>query len=172
MSDWEFKFEGSSWERFYKGLPDKDKLFKIFRSVVSVIGFKDIVDHFTKSKGPDGQWQARSASTNAAYDKIRSGQWYPNGISRRLGRPLPAARAAFNSSNKLLILTGHLRQNFLPANIRSTHDTVTLFNPVKYAGKHDRGEGNMPKRQFMWLSNLAKENIAKGIMTEMIKRKV
>ena len=136
----------------------------ILKRLVQTIGLRDVVDHFRREQGPDGQWKPRAASTQRAYENIRSGRWYPDGKSRRLGNPLPAARAAFNPSNKLLQLTGNLRQNFLPTNIRDEGElAVALFNPVKYAGRHDTGN-EMPKRQFMWLSSVAMKNMEQGFL--------
>ncbi len=125
------------------GLGDKTRWMRALKSVVSVFLFKDVIDHFSKESGPDGKWPDLKES----YAKWKKKQ----------------------GKNKKLILSSNLRQNFLPANVR-THNasSVAFFNPVEYAGKHDRGEG-VPQREFMWISNRAQDLMDKALVDTIIQ---
>ena len=125
-------------------LRDKVSLLKLS---FSTYGFKDIIDHFKKESGSMGKWKKRDAKTQAAYARNPS--------------------ATYNPSNKLLQLTGNLRGSILPSGIKKiSSSAIQVFANASYSGTHDRGskKKNIPKREFMWLCNRAKENMAKMIL--------
>lgn len=125
------------------GFGDKRKWREILRSLVAVFGFKDVIDHFDRESGPEGKWPALKPS----YAKWKKRKGY----------------------TKKLVLSGHLRQNFLPANTRyDGQEAVAFFNPVEYADQHDEGK-NLPQRQFMWLSGKAMNNLERGLLDRMMR---
>lgn len=128
--------------RMFEGLVNRDRWIKILRSVIAVIGIKDIVGHFEREEGPEGKW----APLNPSYDKWR----------RKKGK------------TKILQFSGTLKGAFLPSNMRSDRESVTVFNPVEYAGKHDRGEDGMPQRKFMWLSDKATELVHQSFVDRLL----
>ena len=130
---------------------------RFLSSVFSVFGFKDIVDHFKDESGSNGPWPKRSPTTNKMYDDISSGRRSP---------PRGSSKASFNSSNKILQLTGALRQSLERKSgnnaIRTKgKNTIEIFSSVQYSGKHDVGDPkkNLPERNFMWLSRSAMDKM-------------
>ena len=141
----EITLEASRVLAMVAGLEDKALWKRALRSVVAIFGFKDIVDHFRKQEGPGGRWPALAEG----YGKWKRKK-YP-------GRPM-------------LVLSGRLRQSFLPGNIRDVDDSaVSMFNPVEYSGKHDRGEDGVPERKFMWISRRAQDLMDKALVSTIIK---
>lgn len=139
----EVKLEASRVLAMISGLGDKGLWKRALRSVVSLFTFKDVVDHFRKEQGPEGRWPALKPS----YAKWK----------RKQGK------------TKMLQFTGQLRQGFLPSNIRDNDESsVVLFNPVEYAGKHDRGEG-VPQRQFMWIGRRAQDLMDKSLVKLIVE---
>jgi hypothetical protein len=135
---------------------------KILKVAVQAFAFQDIIEHFRNEEGPDGKWSPRSPATQHRYAMINSGQWRP---------PKGMKAGSFNPSNKLLQLTGFLRQSIIPTNIKNEgNDGVRLFATAKYSGRHNDGTGGMPKRSFMWASESAQEKmvnmIAQMVMEE------
>lgn len=117
---------------------------RVLKALVATIAFRDVIDHFKNEEGPGGKWPTLSAS----YEK-----W-------KLKKGL----------TKQLVLTGHLRQNFLHSNVRDEgNSAVAFFNPVEYAGLHDQGRGKIKQRQFMWLSGKASGFIAQGLVDTILK---
>lgn len=127
----------------------------LLRAAFGTFGFRDVIQHFTEEQGDDGPWPKRSAWTQQYYANVMSGKWRP---------PKAVPRAAFNPSNKLLVLQGHLRKSIIPANLRRVDkNAVMLVSNVGYSGKHDRGEG-VPRRAFMWLSDGAQRDIGEMVI--------
>ena len=116
---------------------------KKFVGLLSAIVFKDVISHFEKQEGSAGAWKTWSVSYFDHLEKI--------------GR----------SGNKILQFTGRLRQNFKPGNYRGTAEGPMWFNDAHtdkgfpYAAAHDEGGDTLPKRDFMWLSDDAVEDISK-----------
>lgn len=138
----EVTFEASRVLAMLSGFGDKTRWLRALKSVVAVFLFKDVIDHFRKEEGPDGKWP----DLNKSYAKWKQGK----------------------GKTKKLILTGNLRQNFLPTNVRSHNvNSVAFFNPVNYGGQHDRGEG-VPQRQFMWISNRAQDLMDRALVDTMV----
>jgi phage gpG-like protein len=104
---------------------------KDYVSLLGAIVLSDIDDHFQKERGPHGRWRPWSA----AYRKRMMAQG--------------------KGGNKILQDTGRLRSGWLPNRYRTSKTGILWFNPVKYAGIHDRGSRTMPRRQFTWLSSRA-----------------
>lgn len=159
MSDFKVEFNSTSLQMLIKSIGGYRDWIDILKKVVATVGLRDVSDHFRNKTGPMGSWPARSRATQAKYQRIKEGKEDP---------PEGTQRGWFSPNNQLLVLSGALRQGFLPSNIRKSSDAVTLFNPVEYAGKHDRGEG-VTQRQFMWLSNSAMDNIEKGFVFTVMK---
>jgi phage gpG-like protein len=153
-------FDDQQWRDFLKRNKRTD-WSPILKAVYATIGHKDIVQHFDDEAGPKGRWKRRSAETQSRYSKIFSGQWKtPTGFSR----------SEFNPSNKVLQKTGLLRGSILPTNVtKVTAHSVRVFSPVKYSGAHDRGSKTLPQREFMWLTDGAKDTMMRAIMQMAIQ---
>lgn len=156
--------DATSWETFLKALSGKmDKSDQYLRAAAGTVGFKDIIEHFAEEKGPNGAWPIRSPSTKERYARILSGMSKP---------PAGTARGAFDPSNKLLQLTGLLRQSLMPGKggIRSGgKNAVVMFTNVVYARTHDEGRGPIPQREFMYLSEGGQQrmvDVLLGMITE------
>ena len=98
------------------------------KSQMDIIGakaFKEVIENFNKEKNEDGtKWK----------------KWKHKGKRVRV-------RPTKRGGTKLLQDTGRLRQANRWA---SSKVQAKVFNKVKYAPYHDKGEGDM-KRQFMWI---------------------
>lgn len=157
MSQVTLKLDTAEWDaimgRLFKNL---GKAQAVMRVAAQAVAFADIIDHFAKEEGPAGKWPARSAATQHRYEMIASGQWVP---------PRGTPRGAFRASNKLLQLTGHLRQSIMPTNVeKAGADGIRIFANAKYSARHDQGGGGTPQRQFMWLSGTAQTKMAEMIV--------
>lgn len=119
--------------------------------LLSSIIYRDIMNHFATEQGSDGPWEHWSF-------------WYSLQMER-MGK----------SGNKILQDTGRLRQNFKPmGNVRTTSEGILWFNDAvtksgfPYAFAHNEGGDQLPKRDFMWLSNKAQEDISLQTLQFMI----
>lgn len=123
---------------------------KKFVGLLSAIVYRDVISHFEKEQGSQGPWESWSTSYFNFLEKI--------------GR----------ANNQKLQFTGRLRQNFKPGNYRSTKEGPLWFNDAKtksgfpYAFAHDEGGPRLPKRDFMWLSDDAVEDISKQTLQFML----
>ena len=79
-----------------------------------------------------------------------SGKWAP--LKYRKGKPLQD--------------TGNLRNSFLPAKDQG-RNAVLMINNAEYASIHNSGKGRM-HREFMWLSDSAKQDILNYIMNKLV----
>lgn len=110
---------------------------------LSILGFKDVIDHFSKEEGRSGRWAPLSPKTIAA---------------RRKGK-----RKGFGA--KILQDTGLLRQSVHPTapnqyqQIVYEPNRVILRTTVKYASTHQFGRGIIKARPFMWISRPAHGNM-------------
>jgi len=154
MAEFVAQIDIRPWMSYLSGIQGriKDK-FKLLKVAFTTYGFADIIDHFEKERGQDGKWVQRAESTQHRYERIGSGDWKP---------PVGIARSAFNPTNKLLSLTGNLRQSLLTSNVRPRGDGLEFFANAEYSGVHDEGspKKNIPQREFMWLSDNAMEKMA------------
>lgn len=138
---------------FLKGLDTRLKEVKDgkkkFVGLLSAIVFGDVISHFEQEKGSDGKWKSWSSS----YKK------HMNQIGR--------------SGNKVLQFSGRLRQNFKPTDYKSSRDGINWFNDAvtngyPYAWGHNEGDGKLPKREFMWLSDKAMDSITEKTLQFLI----
>lgn len=114
-----------------------------FVGLISSVVYRDVIGHFQEERGSQGPWEKWSPSY----------QTYMENINR--------------AGNQILQFSGKLRQNFKPTNNRITSEGFLWFNDAQtktefpYAALHDEGGPNHPKRDFMWLSDKAAEDISK-----------
>lgn len=127
---------------------------KQFVGLLSSIVFRDVTTHFEQEKGSQGTWKPWSA----IYRKHLSS----------IGR----------AGNKILQFNGRLRQNFMPTDFKTSSAGITWFNNAvtksgyPYAWGHNEGDGKLPKRDFMWLSDSALEDISAQTLQYMIQEGV
>jgi len=144
------KLDDREWRRFFREILSKMKnRANILKTAFSIYGIRDIVDHFDKERGPKGKWKKRSPITQMQYARLNK------------------KHKKYNPSNKLLQLTGALRQSILPSNVKKiSKDEILVFSNVEYSAMHDLGsrKRNLPQREFMWLSKPAISRIQKTIM--------
>src|SRR3990167_5084069 len=125
---------------------------KEYVGLISANVYADVMDHFEKESGEDGAWKAWSN----IYDQHM----------KRIGR----------GGNKKLQFNGRLRQNFKPTNIRQSSKGINWYNNAKtksgyaYAWGHDEGDGKLPQRQFMWLSDKALDKISEQTLQFMLEK--
>ena len=152
------------WQKFLTGVLGKMRDATATLLTLSKIhGFADIIQHFRDESGPDGRWPKRAPSTQERYRRIMTGELRP---------PPGAHRASFNPSNKLLQLTGALRQSITPTRGQGRKrgkNTVELFTEIQYAGVHQYGHRNIPARPFMWLSDPAKGKIVNDLLMYLVE---
>jgi hypothetical protein len=116
---------------------------RVYWSAISVIGFRDVIEHFEKEQGEKSRWKPWGALYRAHMRKIGRGD------------------------NKILQDTGRLRQTtMMPVRPTEIKKGYLVFNPAQtskgfpYAFAHDRGGPILPKRDFMWLSLKAMNQIS------------
>ena len=111
----------------------------LLRVAFGVRGFRDIIQHFQSEKGPKAKWKK--------------------------------SKRAKREGGRTLQDTGNLRQNFTPTNIDdSGKDKIIFFNPTPYASQHDLGDPgrNLPKREFMYLTDRAQEDMLNIILDRLV----
>jgi phage gpG-like protein len=160
MASFELKLDTSKWNEVMARLGDKSNWRSILRRVASVVAFKDVIAHFKDEKGPDGAWAEWSPSYKRQRERIADRLATPS--ARRRASRAGVKPVAFS---KKLVLTGTLRQSFMtPFDRPSGNEVSVLVNHTPYARRHDLGGGNVPQRQFMWLSNNALDLIASNFL--------
>lgn len=147
-------FEDKDVAAFLKAMKTRLKAVKgsekKFVGLLSAIVFRDVQGHFNKEMGSEGPWDSWSISYFDYLEKI--------------GR----------QNNKKLQFSGNLRQNFKATDYRGTKDGPMWFNDAQtkdgfpYAFAHDEGGDKLPKRDFMWLSDDAVEDISKQTLQFML----
>lgn len=141
----EFAFENKEAKTFLKqitkqvkGVSDRSKEYI---GVLSPLVFADVIKHFQDQMGSKGKWAPWS-------------DFYKQHM-KEIGK----------SGNKILQDTGRLRGSFKPTNYRVQSDAILWYNNAKtksgfpYAVAHNDGLKPMPQRDFMYLSDEAKEKI-------------
>ena len=144
--------DDKQWKKFFGRLRRdlKDPLPKL-KTLAATQGFANIIAHFRDERGYEGKWQQRKWTTQAAYAKL-------NKKNKR-----------YNPNNKLLVLTGDLRKDFRIAkrqkrgHIISNHG-VELYTEIPYAGTHNYGHGDIPKREFMYLDGDTQQKLADSLI--------
>jgi len=140
-------FDDAEVQKFLDGLKRKGKSLeqgsRALAGIISSNVYRDIMAHFDQEQGPGGaQWAAWSSVYAEHMDKKGRG------------------------GNKILQDSGRLRQSVTPTNYRVLPGGIVFYNPAKtkdgfpYAQAHDEGGGKLPQRQFMYLSEIAMEEIA------------
>lgn len=119
----------------FKDIQNRAKNPSTAMEICAAKGWRDVIGHFSATEGPDGKWDPLKPATI---------------LSRKHGGTKP------------LQDTGLLRQS---NRYRVLKAEAHVYNDAKYAGVHNYGyaKKNIPKRQFMWLSNKAKLAIIKTI---------
>jgi phage gpG-like protein len=124
---------------------------KKFVGMVGTFVFKDVMKHFDDEKGPTSKWDDWSESYKT--------------YLRSIGR----------ISNRKLQFSGRMKNSFTPEKYRKNQHSLTWYNNAKtkggypYAWGHNYGDGQLPQREFMWLSNDALEKIITTAWDEFIK---
>lgn len=152
----------NEWLKLLESMIAKGRQFdKLLIAAFMTYGFKDIISHFRDEEGPQGKWAPRSPWTQKMYAQIAEGEREP---------PDGMRRGSFSPSNKLLQLTGQMRQSIsggTSQNIQSHgRDAILVKSHVEYSGKHDEGDpaNRIPQRQFMWLSDRATSDMGDAIL--------
>lgn len=153
----------------------------ILHALYATIGFKNIIDHFNKEEGPDGKWKQRTRFTQELYQAIKDGVAEPApGIPRSAYNPSNKILQLTGDTRKSILPANSRRLN---------RNSILVFATTNYSGQHDRGEKSisshlriiksafgrklkfnvavnvkahtrkMTRRQFMWLSNDAKQKM-------------
>lgn len=121
-----------------------------YAGLLSAIIFQDVMTHFKDQKGSDGPWKTWSPAYRKHMDRKGKG------------------------GNNILQDSGKLRQSFQPSNYKYQSKGLTWFNNAKtkdgypYAWGHDTGDGKLPQRDFMWLSNPALDKVAEKTLQFML----
>jgi phage gpG-like protein len=136
----EITLESKQWEKFLKSVEKKWKDIakrKEFSNIITIPVFKDLVKHFEEEEGPSGKWKPWS---NTYLEHLQ-----------RIGR----------QGNQILQFSGKLRQSITPTKgkVRTNSSGVVFYSNVPYAKAHDEGEGRMPERKFMYISNKGLKNV-------------
>ena len=157
MADFEVRLDDSAWREFMGAM--KGRLHRGNDALVaaySTIGIGDVMRHFRDQAGPDGPWRRRLLTTDYHDAKVYSGQW----------KPWPGTRRSwYDPSRPLLVFSGRMRKGVLAGRSHARHagqGKVVISNPMPYSGKHDEGIG-VQKREFMWLSDDAQQNMVNAV---------
>lgn len=147
-------FEGKVADKFLKDLQNKIKKTKgadkKLLGILTASVFKDVIGHFDKEEGSEGAWEPWS-------------DIYAEHMSK-IGK----------SGNKILQFSGKLRQGFIPSPTQRSGE-FRWVNPSKtkdnfpYAAAHNEGGGKLPKRDFMWLSDEAMEDVAEKCLNFILE---
>ena len=147
------EFEDKKIKQFFRNLSKKIKDHKELGKIASPFVFRDIMEHFGKEQGPGGRpWDARK---NPYKSKIEKAGY-----------------------NKILQVSGNLRQRFLLQNFRTSPKALLWFNNAKtkggfpYAYAHDNDTAprkKLKRRSFMWISNKSLDRIATAILSHFVR---
>lgn len=157
MSEAVLELDTAEWDDLMQKLVSNMKRAQAFLKVAAqAFAFQDIDQHFRDEEGPDGPWAPRAEATQRRYAMIQSGQWRP---------PKGMRSGSFSPTNKVLQLTGFMRQATLPGNIEKVgSDAVRIFNNAIYSRRHNEGTDGMPKREFMWVSEAVQDKMLDTVM--------
>lgn len=121
----------------------------------------DIEEHFRSEEGPSGKWEPWSKSYSDAVNGVVSFRTIND-------RVVPIKKGKLRPPRKpglILSATGRLRKGLKATNYRKSGGSLVIFNNAKtkegfpYAAAHNEGEGLLPQRRFMWLSDKARGKI-------------
>lgn len=152
------EFNDSEVRSFLNNVLKKSKNISQFKNeyvgLLSSIIYKDIISHFEDESGSQGPWKSWSKSYRDSMEKRGRG------------------------GNKILQDNGTLRNAFTPQKFRKTSEGILWFNNAKtksgfpYAAAHNSGGKRLPKRDFMWTSKGALEEISAQTLQYMIEKGV
>jgi len=165
----EIEFKSNEVQKWLKSLSKNTKQVKEktkkYASVLAAIVYKDIIQHFDKEEGSKGKWQEWSSSYQLAIAGIvffrTIGGQKRMFFSEDFKNPPKPPRA----DGKILQDKGKLRQGFKPTSFRTGKEGITWFNDAKtksgfpYAFAHNEGGPILPKRDFMWISDKALDEV-------------
>lgn len=156
MANIKIKFHTAEVEKYFRQLKKNANEItshhRAYWDSISILGFKDVIDHFQKQQGRDSRWQKWSTLYKRHMEAIGKGD---NMILQDTGRLRQSTMMAFDSEQ---IKKGYL-----------------VFNPAQtakgfpYAYAHDTGGPIIPRRDFMWLSLKAQDQIAKVTVAYLAK---
>ena len=148
------KLDDREWRRLIKQIKARGtKGWKLLKAVYSIIGFKDVIQHFKDEKNPKGkQWK----------------RW----LNRKTGKHDLNVRPSRRGGTKMLQDTGLLRKSIMSKWMKArSRNSIKVFSPLGYSGRHDEGIGKMPKREFMYLSSDAQDKMV-GMIAKIISGEV
>lgn len=99
--------------------------------VIAIMAWKGVLDNFKNEEGKKRPWPKWSKKL-------------PNGT-----RKFYSTRPYGRGGSKLLQDTGLLRNSIRPI---SKNNEAHVYTRTKYAGAHQFGTKNIPKRDFMWIA--------------------
>jgi len=152
----EASFDDKEVKKFFKNLDKKLSEVKDgkkkYVGLLSAIVYGDVMDHFEQEKGEKGAWPAWS-SIYAEHMKRRG-----------------------DANGKILQRSpARLKQNFKPESYKIKSKGFNWFNDAKtksnfpYAWGHNEGDGKLPQRDFMWLSDKAMEKASVQTLQFMLE---
>lgn len=160
----QLKLDNTEWMKFLDTVSSNTRrVIEYLKAAASTIGFSDIISHFNTESGPGGSWPKRSPETDRIYDLIGAGKLAP---------PRGFRAGSFSSSNKLLQLTGKMRQSVMPGRggIKVVSgNSIRMSAGTNYSAKHDEGGGRTPQREFMWLSDKAQQLMANFVRDKYLE---
>lgn len=146
--------------------------------LISALVYRDIDNHFKEEKGSKGPW----AKWSPSYTEAVNGKAFYRNINGRTVRfdaeDVKASGGTMppppRKPGHILQASGVMRNHFVPTKVKASSRNITWFNDAKtksgfpYAAAHDNGGDKLPKRDFMWLSDKALEEISVQTLQFMI----
>lgn len=152
------EFENAEVKSFLNNLDKKlsgiENGSKEYTGLLSAIVYEDIIRHFEDEEGSKGPWKQWSPSYKKYMDAEGKG------------------------GNQILQDSGKLRNNFKPSKVRKVSAGFLWYNDAKvqggfpYAYAHNEGGKQLPKRDFMWLSDKAMDKISEQTLKFMIEKDI
>ena len=175
----EIEFENEEIKDFLKNLNTRLKKIKDgekkFVGLLSAIVYRDINKHFEDEEGSERKWPqwslsyAMTVNGRGAFRKFKGRTVFLDPYQMEELNIKPPRKPG-----NILQDTARLKNSFKPQNFRSTSDGILWFNNAKtksgfpYAFAHNEGGDQLPKRDFMWLSDKAQEEISVETLQFMI----
>jgi len=151
MNDSKVILSDREWKEFFRKIKGNlSEPFRLLKVAANTYGFADIINHFKQETGERGAWAKRKKSTQRSYAS--------KGKKDR----------RYSPSNKLLQLTGQLRNSLLPGEGKITkkgHFGALMFSTSRVGIYHQKGTSKMKKRDFMWLSGRATQRMSDLILS-------
>ena len=151
------------------------------KRVIDMIAFQDIIEHFRKEEGPDGSWDPWSSIYSQHMARVgRSGnkilQW--NGrLRQNLNHKSRFKKDGLEWFNNATVSSVSRPQSGTSSG--KSHGGSEPKIAIKrrggsgteypYAWGHDTGDGKLPARPFMWLSDKAMEKIGDIVLDKILE---